>query len=44
MCEEGRYDVGDVDQKVGAVTPIPKDEREAAKQRLLAKAKENVKK
>ena len=34
------YDVGDVDQKVGAVTPIPKDEREAAKQRLLAKAKE----
>ena len=33
------YDVGDVDQKVGAVTPIPKDEREAAKQRLLAKAK-----
>ena len=33
------YDVGDVDQKVGAVTLIPKDEREAAKQRLLAKAK-----
>jgi len=33
------YDVGDIDQKVGAVTPIPKDEREAAKQRLLAKAK-----
>jgi len=33
------YDVGDVDQKIGAVTPIPKDEREAAKQRLLAKAK-----
>ena len=33
------YDVGDVDQKVGAVTPIPKDEREAAKQRLLAKTK-----
>ena len=38
MKKEG-YDVGDVDQKVGAVTPIPKDEREAAKQRLLAKAK-----
>lgn len=33
------YDVGDIDQKVGAVTPIPKDEREAAKQRLLAKTK-----
>lgn len=33
------YDVGDIDQKIGAVTPIPKDEREAAKQRLLAKAK-----
>jgi hypothetical protein len=33
------YDVGDVDQKVGAVTPIPKDEIEAAKQRLLAKTK-----
>jgi len=33
------YAPGDVDQKVGAVTPIPKDEREAAKQRLLAKAK-----
>lgn len=30
---------GDVDQKVGAVTSIPKDEREAAKARLLAKAK-----
>ena len=38
------YDVGDVDQKVGAVTPIPKDEREAAKQRLLAKAKAKRKK
>lgn len=33
------YAPGDVDQKVGAVTPISKDEREAAKQRLLAKAK-----
>ncbi len=33
------YDVGDIDQKVGAVTPIPKDEIEAAKQRLLAKTK-----
>ena len=30
---------GDVDQKVGAVTAIPKNEREAAKARLLAKAK-----
>ena len=33
------YAPGDIDQKVGAVTPISKDEREAAKQRLLAKAK-----
>ena len=33
------YDVCDIDQKIGAVTPIPKYEREAAKQRLLAKAK-----
>jgi len=32
------YGVGQVDQKVGAVTSIPKDEQEAAKQRLLAKA------
>jgi len=38
MSYEG-YAPGDVDQKVGAVTPIPKDEREAAKARLLAKAK-----
>jgi hypothetical protein len=36
------YDVGDIDQKIGAVTPIPKDEREAAKQRLLAKAKAKI--
>ena len=33
------YAPGDVDQKVGAVTAIPKDERDAAKARLLAKAK-----
>lgn len=32
------YAPGDVDQKVGAVTPIPQDEREAARQRILAKA------
>ena len=32
------YAPGDVDQKVGAVTSIPKKEQEAAKQRLLAKA------
>ena len=32
------YEPGVVDQKVGAVTPIPKDEREAARQRILAKA------
>ncbi len=33
------YAPGDVDQKVGAVTSIPKDEQNAAKARLLAKAK-----
>jgi len=33
------YAPGDVDQKVGAVTPIPKKERDAARDRLLAKAK-----
>ena len=33
------YAPGDVDQKVGAVTSIPKDERDAARERLLAKAK-----
>ena len=33
------YAPGDVDQKVGAVTAIPKSEQEAAKERLLAKAK-----
>ena len=32
------YAPGDVDQKVGAVTAIPKKEQDAAKQRLLAKA------
>tara|TARA_R100001443_G_scaffold117405_2_gene142257 strand:+ start:2444 stop:3601 length:1158 start_codon:yes stop_codon:yes gene_type:complete len=33
------YEPGDVDQKVGAVTPIPKKDRDAARDRLLAKAK-----
>ena len=33
------YDPGDIDQKVGAVTPIPKKDRDAARDRLLAKAK-----
>lgn len=33
------YAPGDVDEKLGAVTSIPKDERDAAKARLLAKAK-----
>jgi len=33
------YAPGDVDQKVGAVTAIPKKEQDAAKARLLAKAK-----
>ena len=33
------YAPGDVDKKVGAVTSIPKDEQDAAKARLLAKAK-----
>jgi hypothetical protein len=32
------YAPGDVDQKVGAVTSIPKKEQEAARKRLLAKA------
>ena len=33
------YAPGDVDQKVGAVTAIPKDEQDAARARILAKAK-----
>jgi hypothetical protein len=33
------YDVGDVDQKVGAVTPIPKKDQDDAKARILAKTK-----
>ena len=33
------YAPGDVDQKVGAVTAIPKKEQDAARERLLAKAK-----
>ena len=33
------YAPGDIDQKVGAVTAIPKKEQDAAKERLLAKAK-----
>ena len=33
------YAPGDVDEKLGAVTSIPKKEQEAAKERLLAKAK-----
>ena len=33
------YAPGDVDQKVGAVTAIPKKDQDAAKARLLAKAK-----
>ena len=33
------YEPGDIDQKVGAVTPIPKKDRDAARDRLLAKAK-----
>ena len=33
------YDPGDVDEKLGAVTAIPKKERDAARDRLLAKAK-----
>ena len=33
------YAPGDVDQKVGAVTPIPKKDRDSARDRLLAKAK-----
>ena len=33
------YGMCQVDQKVGAVTAIPKDERDAARERILAKAK-----
>jgi len=33
------YGMGEIDQKVGAVTPIPKKEQDAAKARILAKAK-----
>ncbi len=33
------YGMGKIDQKVGAVTPIPKKEQDAAKARILAKAK-----
>ena len=33
------YAPGDVDQKVGAVTSIPKSEQDAARARILAKAK-----
>ena len=33
------YGMGEIDQKVGAVTPIPKDEQDAARKRLLAKSK-----
>ena len=33
------YAPGDIDQKVGAVTPIPKKEQDAARERILAKAK-----
>jgi len=33
------YAPGDVDQKVGAVTSIPKKEQDSARERLLAKAK-----
>ena len=31
------YGMGEIDQKVGAVTPIPKKEQDAAKARILAK-------
>ena len=33
------YGMGEIDQKVGAVTAIPKKEQDAAKARILAKAK-----
>jgi len=38
------YAPGDVDQKVGAVTTIPKSEQDAAKARILAKTKAKMKK
>tara|TARA_R100001463_G_scaffold2015_7_gene8695 strand:- start:2774 stop:3838 length:1065 start_codon:yes stop_codon:yes gene_type:complete len=37
------YAPGDVDQKVGAVTGIPKSEQDAARARILAKAKAKAK-
>ncbi len=33
------YAPGEIDQKVGAVTPIPKSDRDAARDRILAKSK-----
>ena len=38
------YAPGDVDQKVGAVTSIPKSEQDAARARILAKTKAKMKK
>jgi len=38
------YAPGDVDQKVGAVTAIPKSEQDAARERLLVKTKAKMKK
>ena len=38
------YAPGDVDQKVGAVTAIPKSEQDAARARILAKTKAKMKK
>jgi len=38
------YAPGDVDQKVGAVTAIPKNKQDAARARLLAKTKAKMKK
>jgi len=43
LKQEG-YGPGDVDQKVGAVTAIPKSEQDAARARLLAKTKAKMKK
>ena len=42
-CEKEGYEPGDVDKKVGAVTAIPKDERDAAKERIRAKTEKKRK-
>ena len=42
-CEKEGYEPGDVDKKVGAVTAISKDERDAARERIRAKTEKKRK-